>query len=118
MKQTWFERAIFFSWYCRIRDCAYCYMSTQPDSKKAVRSKESLLDELLLCKKLGLRIGFISGGVGAFSQTRFKDLLKDMHKAAGEKLWLNIGALNEEELKNYLPYAKGVVGNFWLYILK
>lgn len=111
MNKTWFERAIFFSWYCGIRDCAYCYMSTQPDSKKAVRSKESLLAELLICKKLGWKIGFISGGVGAFSQTKFKDLLKDMYKVAGEKFWLNVGALSEEELKNYLPYAKGVVGS-------
>jgi biotin synthase-like enzyme len=86
-------------------------MSTQPDSKKAVRSKESLLAELLLCRKLGWGIGFISGGVGAFSQTRFKDLLKDMHKVAGEKFWLNVGALGLEELKEYLPYTKGVVGS-------
>jgi len=111
MKQTWFERAIFFSWYCGIRDCAFCYMSTQPDSKKAVRSKESLLAELMLCKKLGWRIGFISGGVGAFSQTKFKDLLKDMYKVAGEKFWLNVGALSLEELKDYLLYTKGIVGS-------
>jgi len=111
MNQTWFERAIFFSWYCGIRDCAYCYMSTQPDSKKAVRSKESLLAELLLCKKLGWEIGFISGGIGAFSKTKFKDLLEDMHKVAEEKFWLNIGALSLQELKDYLPYTKGVVGS-------
>jgi len=111
MKETWFERAIFFSWYCGIRDCAFCYMSTQPDSKKAIRSKESLLAELLLCKKLGWKIGFISGGVGAFSQTKFKELLEAMYKVAGEKFWLNIGALSEKELKDYLPYTKGVVGS-------
>ena len=111
MQKTFFERAIFFSWYCSIRDCTYCYMSTQPDSKKAVRSKESLLAELILCKKLGWKIGFISGGVGAFSRTKFKDLLKDMHKISGEKFWLNIGALSLDELKEYLPYAKGVVGS-------
>jgi biotin synthase-like enzyme len=111
MKSTHFERAIFFSWYCGIRDCKYCYMSTQPDSKKAVRSKESLLAELLLCKKLGWEIGFISGGLGAFSQTKFKDLLKDMYKVSEEKFWLNVGALSLEELKDYLPYAKGVVGS-------
>jgi len=109
--KTHFERAIFFSWYCGIRDCAFCYMSTQPDSKKAVRSKESLLAELILCKKLGWEIGFISGGVGAFSKARFLDLLKDMHAVAGEKFWLNVGALSKEELEEYLPYAKGVVGS-------
>lgn len=111
MKKTHFERAIFFSWYCGIRDCKYCYMSTQLENKKAVRSKESLLAELILCKKLGWEVGFISGGVGAFSKTKFKDLLKDMHKVSGEKFWLNIGALSKEELVEYLPYSKGVVGS-------
>lgn len=111
MNSTHFERAIFFSWYCNIRDCKYCYMSTQPENKKAVRSKESLLAELLLCKKLGWEIGFISGGIGAFSKTKFKDLLKDMHNISKERFWLNVGALSEKDLKEYLPYTKGVVGS-------
>jgi biotin synthase-like enzyme len=111
MNKTWFERAIFFSWYCNIRDCAYCYMSTQPDTKGAVRSKESLLAELLICKKLGWEIGFISGGIGAFSQSEFKSLLIAMHKATNEKFWINVGALKKGELEDFLPYIKGVVGS-------
>lgn len=111
LKKTCFERAIFFSWYCGIRDCAYCYMSTQPDSKKAVRSKESLIAELILCKELGWEIGFLSGGVGAFSNAKFKELLEAMHKASGEKFWLNVGALGKADLLEYLPYTKGVVGS-------
>ena len=46
-----------------------------------------------------------------FSKTKFKDLLKDMHKVAGEKLWLNVGPLSKEELEDYDPYTKGVVGS-------
>jgi biotin synthase-like enzyme len=111
MEKTWFERAIFFSWYCGIRDCAYCYMSTQPEKKDAVRSKESLLAELIICKKLGWEIGFVSGGIGAFSKAKFRDLLESMHKVSGEKLWINVGALKKEELEEYLPYIKGVVGS-------
>ncbi len=111
MQKTWFERAIFFSWYCGIRDCAYCYMSTQPEKKDAVRSKESLLAELIVCKKLGWEIGFISGGIGAFSRAKFKDLLESMHKTAKEKFWINVGALKKDELEEYLPYIKGVVGS-------
>jgi len=111
MQKTWFERAIFFSWYCGIRDCAYCYMSTQPEKNDAVRSKESLLAELIICKKLGWEIGFISGGIGAFSRAKFRDLLESMHKTAKEKLWINVGALKKEDLQDYLPYIKGVVGS-------
>ena len=111
LEKTWFERAIFFSWYCSIRDCAYCYMSTQPEKKDAVRSKESLLAELIICKKLGWEIGFVSGGIGAFSRAKFKDLLESMHKAAKEKFWINVGALKKEDLIDFQPYTKGVVGS-------
>ncbi len=111
MQTTHFERAIFFSWYCEIRNCAYCYMSTQSENKKAVRSKASLIAELLICKKLGWEIGFISGGINAFTQTKFEDTLKAMHEASKEKFWLNIGALSKQELEKYLPYTKGVVGS-------
>lgn len=109
--KTWFERAIFFSWYCGIRDCTYCYMSTQPEKKKATRSQSSILAELLICKKLGWKVGFISGGIGAFSKKEFKELLKNMYKISKEKFWLNIGPLDKETLKLYLPYTKGVVGS-------
>ena len=40
---TNFERALFFSWYCEIRDCKFCYMSTQPKDegfKKIGRRKK------------------------------------------------------------------------------
>lgn len=111
MQKTWFERAIFFSWYCEIRDCAYCYMSTQKGNKEAVRSKESLLAELIICKSLGWEIGFVSGGIGAFSRLRFRELLEAMQKVSGEKFWINVGALKREELEQYLPFTKGVVGS-------
>lgn len=111
LKETWFERAIFFSWYCRIRDCKFCYMSTQPEKKTAVRSKESLVAEAILCRKLGWQLGFFSGGIGAFSQANFKEIIKDVSEAYGDKLWLNVGPLTEEEIKEYLPYTKGVVAS-------
>ena len=110
-----FERAIFFSWHCSIRDCAYCYMSTQPKLSRtgniARRSSESLIAELIICKKMGWEIGFISGGVGAFNKDDFRKLLEQMHTATGEKFWINVGALDKDALKEYLPYIKGVVGS-------
>jgi biotin synthase-like enzyme len=113
--ETHFERAIFFSWHCNIRDCAYCYMSTQPKVSRtgniARRSSESLIAELIICKKMGWEIGFISGGVGAFNKDDFRKLLEQMHSATGDKFWINVGALDKETLKDYLPYIKGVVGS-------
>jgi biotin synthase-like enzyme len=114
LPETCFERAIFFSWHCRIRNCAYCYMSTQkekPSGKPAVRSRESILAEVLISKKLGWEIGFFSGGIDAFSHDDFFDILKLVCAVAGEKIWLNIGPISKDLLKKYAPYTKGVVGS-------
>lgn len=110
---TWFERAIFFSWHCSIRTCSYCYMSTQPEEpqKRAVRSHESILAELILCRLLGWMPGFVSGGIGAFREEEFLQLLQKMHLVNQDKLWLNIGALTFSQMQKFAPYAHGVVGS-------
>ncbi|MBT4824887.1 radical SAM protein [Candidatus Woesearchaeota archaeon] len=112
---TNFERAIFFSWYCDIRDCKFCYMSTQPKDQefkqKGRRTTESLLAETLLIKHLKWDFGFLSGGKGAYDSDDFVELVKKIHIVLGEKIWINIGPLKKEELKQLQPYVKGVVGS-------
>ena len=110
--ETCFERAIFFSWYCKVRSCKFCYMSTQEKAdKKAVRSPASLLAEAVICKKLGWEIGFFSGGYDAYTTVKFKEILKAMHSVLGGKFWINVGALKKQTLKEFLPYTKGVVAS-------
>jgi biotin synthase-like enzyme len=108
---TCFERAIFFSWYCGIGDCQYCYMSTKGHKKTARRTRESILAEIALCRMLGWELGFISGGHGAYSTVEFESLLEDITRLWGDKVWINVGALKAEELKRYAPYVKGVVAS-------
>jgi biotin synthase-like enzyme len=113
LTETRFERAIFFSWHCDIRDCKYCYMSTQKTKKQTIarRSTESLLAETFITKKLGWDLGFFSGGIGAFNQVEFLELLKKVSLVYGEKIWINIGPIKKQELEKYKPYIKGVVGS-------
>ncbi len=114
MKTTNFERAIFFSWYCGIADCKFCYMSTTRQYNKgklARRTTESILAESFLCKKLKWDIGFLSGGQKAYSTIEFLELLKNINKTINEKIWINIGALNKEELEKFKPYIKGAVAS-------
>ncbi|MBU1202144.1 MAG: radical SAM protein [Nanoarchaeota archaeon] len=113
---TWFERALFFSWSCSIRDCKFCYMSVQQTSggaseEKAVRSKESLFAEAILCKNLGWRIGFFSGGMNAYPHKDILEILKVINHIIGENVWLNIGAVSKSQLEKYTPHIKGVVGS-------
>ena len=113
-KTTWFERAIFLSWYCARGDCKFCYMSTQKklikNPKRARRSYESILAEVFLCKKLGWKIEFLSGGYESFSRQELLFLIKNVYNIYKEKLWLNIGVLNKEELELFKPYIVGVCG--------
>ncbi len=111
---TNFERAIFFSWGCAIGDCKFCYMSTQPKNKKpreTRRSNESILAEVIISKNLGWDIGFITGGIGSYSEDELQELLSNIHEILNEKVWLSIGPLSKDQLIKFSPYIKGIVGS-------
>jgi len=109
-----FDRAIFTSWYCSLGDCAYCYMSTQKklisDPKKARRSDASILAEAYLCKKLGWKIGMISAGYGSYTPESLLDLCKKVNEISNQKVWLNVGVLNENTIESVKGYLEGVFG--------
>src|SRR3989344_1053904 len=113
--ETCFERAIFFSWDCSIKDCGFCYMSAHTKRKTspkiARRSTESMLAEVILCKKLGWEIGFLSGGISAFKYSELKYLIEKIVQTYSKKIWLNAGPIPPEKLKEYSPYLEGVVGS-------
>jgi biotin synthase-like enzyme len=113
-KKIHFERAIFTSWYCSLGDCVYCYMSTQKnlisDPKKAKRSMASILAEAYLCKKLGWKIGNLAAGYGSYTNKSILELCKNVYEMNSEKLWLNIGVLNENMIEKLSPYLEGIYG--------
>jgi biotin synthase-like enzyme len=114
LKTTCFERAIFYSWSCQLEECCkYCYMSTLPKNKRTkekVRSFASLLAETIITKKLGWDYGFLSGGVGVFSDEKILELLKKTNEIMEETVWINIGVLSKKQMELFKPYIKGVVG--------
>ena len=116
MKTTHFERALFLSWYCSKADCKFCFMSTQKnkikikDPRLARRKNESIYAEALICKLLGWKIEFLSGGYESFSVDELVNLAKNIKKITGEKQWLNIGTLSFAELKRFKPHIEGFSG--------
>lgn len=114
MKTIYFERAIFINWYCSKRDCAFCYLSTRsskkPNAIKDKRTKESILAEAIICKACNWPVEFISGGCNCQSDKEILDLLKNIHQITEQKQWLNLGILNESQLKMFKPYIDGVCG--------
>ncbi|MCX6706762.1 MAG: radical SAM protein [Candidatus Woesearchaeota archaeon] len=113
-KKTWFERAIFLSWYCSKGDCKFCYMSIQKDRikdpKKARRRKEAILAEVIISKVCGWKVEFLSGGYDSYSVPELVAITKDIHKITGQKQWLNVGVLKKETIRRFMPHIEGVCG--------
>ena len=111
---TWFERAIFISWFCAKPTCKFCYMYTIKDNikdpSKARRRLSSILAESLICKLMDWKIGFISSGIFAFITEEIKNILEKIHVVTGEKQWLNIGTLKEKQIETLVPHLEGVCG--------
>lgn len=113
MRTTHFERAIFISWYCSKRDCAFCYLSTKKNPQDPIKDRRtfaSILAEVIICKACGWKIEFLSGGCESYSDDELLSLLSNIYNIYGEKLWLNIGTLTKNQLKKFEPYAQGVCG--------
>ena len=113
---TCFERALFFSWSCAIKDCTFCFMSVQEkknknDDDKSLRSKESIYAEAIICKQLGWPIGFFSGGINSYKKKDLLEMITVIHEITGEKIWLNIGSTPREWLEEFKPHIIGVVGS-------
>lgn len=113
--KVWFGRCIFLSWYCKVGSCKFCFRSIVKDrikhAKHARRSKESILVEAILAKKLGWRIEFLTGGYGIFPLKELVDIARMVSEAYGDKIWLNLGALKKSELEKFRPYVEGITAS-------
>jgi biotin synthase-like enzyme len=106
---AFFERSVFINWTCGIADCKYCYLSTQPkNDKHALRSPASILAEILVCKLMGWRIGYLTGGLRVERSEYLVELLKNVEKVLGEKTWMNFGPYTHKEVQAFKPYVQGM----------
>ena len=113
--ECWYGRCIFLSWYCDLGTCKFCFRSTikhkVQHAKTAKRTLSSDLIEALLCKKLGWRIEFLTGGYKIFPIEELIERAKLISKVYGEKIWLNLGVISREDLDLFKPYVKGLVSS-------
>ncbi len=111
----WYGRCLFLSWYCDLGTCKFCFRSTIKHkikfAKNAKRSLSSMLVEVLLCKKLGWRIEFLTGGYKIFPIKEMVEKAKIISQVYGEKIWLNLGVISKADLEKFKPYVKGMVSS-------
>lgn len=106
------ERAIFLSYYCDLRDCKFCYMSTIKSSpKKGLRSLESLYAEALLVKMAGWKVEFLSSGYGAFDTNKIVEVAKGVATITGEPVWLNTGVIGKDEMAFFGNELRGITAS-------
>lgn len=109
---VYFGRCIFLSWYCDLGTCKFCFRSTIKHkikhSSSAKRSVESILTDAIIGKNMGWGIEFLTGGYGIFSFDEIVDIAENVSKIYEKKIWVNLGVLNEGELRKLKPFVEGV----------
>jgi biotin synthase-like enzyme len=114
-KTAWLGRCIFLSWYCGIGTCTFCFRSTQKHKIKfaenARRTKESIYTEALIAKNQGWKLEFLTGGHDMYPDAEILEIAKVVSEIFEEKIWLNMGAVDEQMLKKLQPYVEGMVAS-------
>lgn len=109
---TWFGRCIFLSWYCDLGTCDFCFRSTVKHkiqhARNAKRTLASVLTDALIGKNLGWRIEFLTGGYRIFSFEELVDIAKKVSEVYGHRIWINLGALDKEQLEHLAPHVEGI----------
>ncbi len=105
------QRAIFLSWYCSLRNCGFCYMSGLKAEKKAKRALWRVVAEAELCRAIGWEVEFLSAGYGALTPEEARLTAELVALATRRRVWLNIGYLSREELKEMGEAVGGVSGS-------
>jgi len=66
------------------------------------------MTDAILGKHLGWRIEFLTGGYRMFSFDEMLDITKKVSYVFGEKIWINLGTLDDEKLLQLKPYVEGI----------
>lgn len=113
--EAWFGRCIFLSFYCDRGTCTFCFRSvakhTTKHPHKARRSLASILTEALLIRVFHWRIEFLTGGYGILEDEELLRVIKLVHQALGQKLWVNLGEISTDLLEELEPYVEGIVSS-------
>lgn len=108
-KEVYFERSLFINWTCGIADCKYCYLSTQPkQAKHAIRHPASIYAEVLVCKLMGWKVAYITGGLRVEEHEYIINLLDHIEKVYGEKIMMNFGPYTKSEVALFKPHVSGM----------
>jgi biotin synthase-like enzyme len=112
MKQTCFGRCIFIGWYCEKGSCRFCYRSAvshkQRHAEKSRRSMASMITDAILGKNLGWKFEYLTGGYNNWDMDDIVGIAKNISMVYREKIWVNLGILDEAAMDKLQPYVEGI----------
>ncbi len=110
-KEYRFARAIFGSWFCSIRDCKFCFLSTQKNAKPFVskRRMESIIAEAIIIKKLGGELENFTGGVLGNDYSELIKITKLLYFIFEEPIWINLNVVPLKVWDEIKKYVKGLI---------
>lgn len=112
MKTTCFGRCIFVGWYCEKGSCKFCYRSTTSHKKihanRSKRSMASMITDAIIGKNLGWKFEYLTGGYANRPDDEIIEIAKNISKVYDEKIWINLGVLDEFLMEKLKPYIEGI----------
>lgn len=112
MQETYFGRCVFIGWYCEKASCKFCYRSTtshkKRHAKKARRSMASMITDAIIGKNLGWKFEYLTGGYSNYPIKEIAEIAKNISAVYQEKIWVNLGLLDENDLTLLKPHVKGI----------
>ncbi len=106
-----FARAIFGSWFCSIKDCKFCFLSTQKNAKAfySKRRIESIIAEAIIIKELNADLENFTGGVLGNDYSELIKITKLLYFIFKEPIWINLNIIPLKVWDEIKQYVKGLV---------
>jgi biotin synthase-like enzyme len=67
-----------------------------------------MIADAVIGKNLGWKFEYLTGGYANWDIDDIKDIAKNISNVYGEKIWVNLGLLDEEDMDKLKPYVEGV----------
>ena len=106
-----FARAIYGSWYCSIKNCKFCFLSTQKNTKPFISKRriESIIGEAIIMKEINAELENFTGGILGNDYSELIKITKLLYFIFKEPIWVNLNIIPLKIWDEIKKYIKGLI---------
>lgn len=106
-----FARAIYGSWYCSIKNCKFCFLSTQKNTKPFISKRriESIIGEAIIMKEINAELENFTGGILGNDYSELIKITKLLYFIFKEPIWINLNIIPLKIWDEIKKYIKGLI---------